>query len=88
MGPANKSVVKEKKSPLYRKVFTLIKPLLAIGLAIYVGYTGTVNDMAYYTAGIFSIIMIVLTAFDVVRIQNRFTMRDIPLFTERRGGDK
>ncbi|MBE6015073.1 MAG: zinc ribbon domain-containing protein [Lachnospiraceae bacterium] len=80
-------VIREKKAPFVRKLLTLIKPMLAMILALYVGYTETVNDMVYYTAGIFSIIMIILTAFDVVRIQNRFTMRDIPLFTERRGGD-
>ncbi|MBR5337994.1 MAG: hypothetical protein IK152_08410 [Lachnospiraceae bacterium] len=79
--------VKVKKAPIYRKILTLIKPIAAMVLGAYVYGIGTVNDMAFYTAAIFSIIMIVLTAFDVVRIQNRYTMRDIPLFTEKRGGE-
>ena len=79
--------IKMKKAPLYRKVLTLVKPLAAMGLALFVSTCGTINDMAFYTAGIFGILMIILTAFDVVRIQNRYTMRDIPLFTAKRGGE-
>ena len=36
----------------------------------------------------FSIVMIILTAFDILRAQNRFTMRDLPVFNEKRGGDE
>jgi len=31
--------------------------------------------------------MTVWTAFDVVKAQNKLTMRDLPLFTKERGGD-
>ena len=45
------------------------------------------SDMLCYGAGIVSILMTVWTALDIVRAQNRLTMRDIPLFTGKRGGD-
>ena len=82
-----KASVKEKKAPLYRKILVLAMPAAAIIVGAMVVGSDTIHDMAYYTAGIFSIIMIILTAFAIVRLQNGFTMRDIPLFTAKRGGE-
>lgn len=82
-----KASVKEKKAPLYRKILVLAMPAAAIIVGAMVVGSDTIHDMAYYTAGIFSIVMIILTAFAIVRLQNGFTMRDIPLFTAKRGGE-
>ena len=87
VGSGSKSTVKEKKAPLYRKILILAMPIAAIIVGAVVVSSETIHDMAYYTAGIFSIIMIILTAFAIVRIQNDFTMRDLPLFTAKRGGE-
>lgn len=87
VGSGSKSTVKEKKAPLYRKILILAMPIAAIIVGAVVVSSETIHDMAYYTAGIFSIIMIILTAFAIVKLQNGFTMRDIPLFTAKRGGE-
>ena len=78
---------KRKKAPAYYKFLILIKPILAVLGCAYVAVTDINNDILCYGAGLVSILMIILTAFDVVRIQNRLTMRDLPVFTEKRGGD-
>ena len=80
-------VIKRRKAPGYYKFLTLIKPVIAVLGCAYAAVTDINNDMLCYAAGLISILMIILTAFDVVRVQNRLTMRDLPVFTEKRGGD-
>ena len=46
-----------------------------------------VEDLYYYIGGIISIVLIILCAFDIVRAQNKYTMRNIPIFSEKRGGE-
>ncbi len=81
-------VLKKKKAPFWYKLFTFIKPILAIGTCAYVSAAYPNTDEYAYLAAMFSILMIILTAFDIVRAQNRFTMRDLPIFTQERGGDR
>lgn len=80
-------VIQRKKAPIFIKMWTTGKPFLGMIINMIVGLWDPVNDMYYYVAGIISIVLIILCAFDVVREQNKYTMRDLPLFTEKRGGE-
>ncbi len=80
--------IKKKKAPLWYKLFTFIKPLLAAASCWYVKFFYPNTDEYAYLAAMFAILMIIFTAFDIVRVQNRFTMRDLPVFNEKRGGDE
>ena len=80
--------IRKRKAPLWYKAFTFAKPLLAIAACLYVSAVYPDTDEYAYLAAMFAILMIILTAFDIVRAQNRFTMRDIPVFTQERGGDR
>ena len=80
--------IRRKKAPLWYKLFTFAKPLLAAAACWYVKIFYPNTDEYAYLAAIFAILMIIFTAFDIVRAQNRFTMRDLPVFNEKRGGDE
>jgi len=80
-------LIKRKKANVFYKFLILVKPVLAILACAYVAAEYRNTDMACYAAGLFSILMTILTAFDIVREQNKLTMRDLPLFTQKRGGD-
>ena len=76
-----------KKAPAWYKAVVLVKPVLAMVAAVaIISFFPSVDEYCY-AAAIFGIVMICWTAFDVVRTQNRFTMRDLPLFNEKRGGE-
>ena len=76
-----------KNAPPWYKAVVLVKPILAMVAAIaIIGMFPSVDEYCY-AAAIFGIVMIIWTALDVVRAQNRFTMRDLPLFNEKRGGE-
>lgn len=79
--------IRRKRAPFYFKLFTLIKPVAAVLACAAAAMYDRNSDMLCYMAGIVSILMTVWTAFDVVRAQNKLTMRDLPLFTTERGGD-
>ena len=79
--------IRKKKATVFYKFLTLIKPTLAVFACAAVYVMDRNSDMLCYGAGIVSILMTVWTALDIVRAQNRLTMRDIPLFTGKRGGD-
>ncbi len=79
--------IRRRKAPFHYKFLTLIKPVAAVLACAAVTVIDRNSDMLCYAAGIVSILMTVWTAFDVVRAQNRLTMRDLPLFTKERGGD-
>ena len=79
--------IRRKKAPFYYKILTMIKPVLAVLACAAAAAVDRNSDMLCYAAGIFSILMTVWTALDIVRAQNRLTMRALPLFTEKRGGD-
>ena len=78
---------KRKQAPAWYKAFVLVKPVLAMVAAIVVISVWPSVDEVCYAAAIFNIVMICWTALDVVRAQNRFTMRDLPIFNEKRGGE-
>ena len=80
--------IRKKKAPLWYKFFTFAKPVLAAAACWFVQVFYPNTDEYAYAAAIFAIVMIILTAFDIVRAQNRFTMRDLPVFNEKRGGDE
>lgn len=80
--------IRKKKATFGYKFPTLVKPVLAVLGNAFVNAAYHNNDDYCYIAGMFSILMIILTAFDTVRLQNDFTMRELPLFTEKRGGDE
>ena len=82
------SGIRKKKAPLWYKLFTFIKPVLGAAACWYVKAYYPNTDEYAYLAAMFSIVMIILTAFDILRAQNRFTMRDLPVFNEKRGGDE
>ena len=79
--------IRKKRAPFWYKLLTLIKPAAAVLACAAAAVIDRNNDMYCYMAGIISILMTVWTAFDIVKAQNRLTMRDLPLFTGRRGGD-
>ena len=79
--------VSKKKAPPWYKALVLVKPVLAMVAAVVIIALFPSVDEYCYAAAIFGIVMICWTAFDVVRTQNRFTMRDLPLFNEKRGGE-
>ena len=79
--------IRTRRTPLGYKVFVLCKPVLALAVAVVVIAAWPSVDEVCYAAALFNILMICWTAFDVVRTQNRFTMRDLPLFNEKRGGE-
>ena len=81
-------MIRKKRAPIWYKIFTFAKPLLAIASCLYVSVMYPDTDEYAYLAAMFAILMIILTAFDIVRAQNKFTMRDIPVFTNKRGGDR
>lgn len=81
------SGIKRKKAPFYYKIFTVGKPLLAMILNTLLVLWNPVEDLYYYIGGIISIVLIILCAFDIVRAQNKYTMRNIPIFSEKRGGE-
>lgn len=93
-----KAKIKRKVAPIWYKALVLLKPALAIIACAVVTYgTGYIDGAAFplyyvdeycYFAVLFSLVMILWTAFDVVRYHNKFTMRDIPIFNEKRGGDE
>ena len=76
-----------KNAPAWYKAFVLAKPVLAFAAAALLIALFPSVDEYCYAGAIFGIVMIIWTAFDVVRTQNRFTMRDLPLFNEKRGGE-
>ncbi len=78
---------KRKKAPLYYKLLVMIKPAIAICLAVVVILAYPEVDEYCYIAAMINIAMIIWTAFDVVFAQNRFSMRDLPIFNEKRGGE-
>ena len=83
----NKVTTSRKNAPIWYKALVLVKPVLAMVAAIaIIGMFPSVDEYCY-AAAIFGIVMIIWTALDVVRAQNRFTMRDLPLFNEKRGGE-
>ncbi|MBO4819223.1 MAG: hypothetical protein J5528_03695 [Firmicutes bacterium] len=90
IGSLNKKVagIRKKKAPFWYKLFTFAKPVLGAMACWYVKSFYPNTDEYAYLAAMFSILMIILTAFDIVRAQNRFTMRDLPIFNEKRGGDE
>jgi hypothetical protein len=63
------------------------KTLLGLIAGAAVLLSGTVSDPVYYGAGVFSMILSVWSAFDLIRQQNALSSRDIPVFTMKRGGD-
>lgn len=83
----SKGVIQRKNAPIFIKMWTTGKPFLGMLINMIVALWDPVNDMYYYGAGIISIVLIILCAFDVVREQNKYTMRELPLFTEKRGGE-
>ena len=79
--------IRRRKAPFHFKFLTLIKPVAAVLACAAAAMYDRNSDMLCYMAGIVSILMTVWTAFDVVRAQNKLTLRDLPLFTKERGGD-
>ncbi len=79
--------IRKRKAPLWYKLFTFIKPVLGAAACWYVKAFYPNTDEYAYLAAMFAIVMIIFTAFDIVRAQNRFTMRDLPVFNEKRGGE-
>ncbi|MBQ8995050.1 MAG: hypothetical protein IJ091_04475 [Oscillospiraceae bacterium] len=80
--------IKKKNAPFLYKLAVQIKPIAAIVVNLYMKAVYPNQDEILYAAVLFGILMIILTSLDVIRMQNRFTMRDLPLFTEKRGGDR
>ena len=83
----SRGVIKRKNAPWYYKLLVIGKPLLAMLINLYIAAKHPVEDIYYYVAAIIGIVLLILTAFDLVRAQNKYTMRDLPLFTEKRGGE-
>lgn len=84
---AKKTSIKRRNAPFWYKLLVLAKPMLAVAAAMVVWFVWPYVDEYCWIAAAFAIVMIIWTAFDVVRAQNRFTMRDLPLFNEKRGGE-
>ncbi len=80
--------VKRQSAPFGYKLRVLVKPIIALVAAAVVFIMFSEVDEACYAAAMGSIAMIIWTAFDVVFAHNRFTMRDLPLFNEKRGGEE
>ena len=87
VGKKDQLRTRRRNAPVWYKALVLVKPVLAMVAAVAVISLFPNVDEYCYIAAIFGIVMICWTAFDVVRAQNRFTMRDLPLFNEKRGGE-
>ena len=83
-----RTTIKRRNAPFWYKLLVLAKPMLAVAAALVVGLGWPYVDWLCWSAAGFAILMIIWTALDVVRTQNRFTMRDLPLFNEKRGGEE
>jgi len=79
--------VRSPKAPILYRLSATIFPIVNIIAAIVVRSSYPNNDDICYMTGAVAILFIILTAFRVVIEYNRMTMRDLPIFTQVRGGD-
>ncbi len=70
-----------------KKMPTLLKPLLAILLALVIFIIYPVSDISYYIGAIICIAMSCITFLDLIKYHNILTTRKLPQFNKR-GGDE
>ena len=63
------------------------KFLLGLAMILIILLSGSVNDNLYYTAAILNFGLAVWSAIELFEARNLLMSRDIPVFTEKRGGD-
>lgn len=85
---SKKKEVRRMKPPLGRRLLRFL-PFLAVVLFCFLAPGFFPNDdTLQYLAAFASALVSILMYFGLVRDQNEFAMRDIPIFTEKRGGDR
>lgn len=86
-GGGKKGKVKEFKAPFLKRLLRALPFIAVILVAVTATDTFAENDTIQYAVAFAAIGVNVLMNFNTVRMQNDYAMRDIPVFTQKRGGD-
>ena len=86
-GGVKKSGIKKFKAPFGKRLLRAIPFVAVITTAISAIETYAENDTVQYAIAFAAIGINILMNFWTVRMQNDYAMRDIPVFTQKRGGD-
>ena len=77
-----------KKMPFKEKVKKyLYKQIIALIIGFYVAILNPVNDIYYYGGGIFALLMVILSFYDLVKERNEIITNQLPQLGKR-GGDE
>lgn len=77
----------EKKNQRKRKLKFLYKEILAIIIPLVILFSNLASDLYYYGAAIISLLLVILSFYDLVREHNLLVSNPLPQF-EKRGGDE
>ena len=65
----------------------LYKQIIALIIGFYVAILNPVNDIYYYGGGIFALLMVILSFYDLVKERNEIITNQLPQLGKR-GGDE
>ena len=83
----SKKKVKVFKAPFMKRFLRALPFIAVMVTAMSAAETYAENDTAQYAIAFGAILVNILMNFNTVRMQNNYAMRDIPVFTQKRGGD-
>ena len=75
------------KKPFKEKLNVLIKPIISLVFSIVVLLVNPVMDIWYYSATFVSMILVLISFADLIKLHNKLTMR-LPRQFGKRGGDE